>query len=194
MDEPLSNLDAQLRQQMRGEIRALQRRLDMTMVYVTHDQTEAMTMADQVVLMRSGHIEQCGTPAELYERPATMFAAGFIGAPAMNLFPAALAGGAEGVTLGVRPEHLRVSEAGSGLPAHVEAVEYLGAESMLVCASGASRIVVRQPGRATAVAGNAIGLHWHQQDLHHFDTASGRRLDAAVPFAPPHSTPQGALR
>ena len=133
MDEPLSNLDAQLRQQMRTEIRGLQQRLGMTMVYVTHDQTEAMTMADKVVLMRGGRIEQQGTPAELYERPATLFAAAFIGAPAMNLFASGQAGAPHGVTLGVRPEHLQIMRPGvtetrqdGGVKATVALVEYLG--------------------------------------------------------------------
>src|SRR5690242_10470951 len=102
MDEPLSNLDAQLRGEMRREIRALQRRLGITMVYVTHDQTEAMTMADQVVLMRAGRIEQVGSPEELYARPATAFTASFIGAPPMNLMR--LDGG--GLITGVRPEDM----------------------------------------------------------------------------------------
>src|SRR4051795_7920318 len=103
-DEPLSNLDAKLRHEMRTEIRALQQRLGMTMVYVTHDQTEAMTMADRVVLMRDGRIEQNGSPEELYARPATAFTASFIGAPAMNLFPA----DASGTVVGVRPEDMRI--------------------------------------------------------------------------------------
>ncbi|QEI08750.1 ABC transporter ATP-binding protein [Pigmentiphaga aceris] len=194
MDEPLSNLDAQLRQQMRSEIRALQQRLGMTMVYVTHDQTEAMTMADKVVLMRGGRIEQQGTPAELYERPATLFAAAFIGAPAMNLFASGQAGAQQGVTLGVRPEHLRVVAPGTGLSAassaaslsaglsaRVEAVEYLGAESMLVCSHNGARIVVRQAGRTTVSAGDNIGLAWQPGDEHRFDSAAGHRID--VPLA-----------
>ena len=105
MDEPLSNLDAKLRHEMRVEIRALQQRLGMTMIYVTHDQIEAMTMADRVILMNEGVIEQAGTPAELYERPATMFAARFIGAPPMNLIETA---GANGFVTGVRAEDMRL--------------------------------------------------------------------------------------
>ena len=128
MDEPLSNLDAQLRQQMRADIRALQQRLGMTMVYVTHDQTEAMTMADKVVLMRSGNIEQMGTPAELYESPAITFVAGFIGSPPMNLLPAH-----EGRQLGIRPEHIRLGSVQEGLAATLQSIEYLGAESLLNC-------------------------------------------------------------
>ncbi len=186
MDEPLSNLDAQLRQQMRGEIRELQQRLDITMLYVTHDQTEAMTMADTVVLMRAGRVEQQGTPRELYERPASTFAASFIGAPAMNLFPAALCpaplrpAGLEAATLGVRPEQLTLLPAGQGLPARVAAVEYLGAESLLVCQAGTedqpARLVLRTGAHGLPGRGDAVGLGWAAGALHAFDRASGLRL------------------
>src|SRR5262249_34029130 len=143
MDEPLSNLDAQLRGEMRREIRALQRRLGITMIYVTHDQVEAMTLADQVIVMRAGRIEQAAAPAELYARPATMFAARFIGTPPMNVIPArvlAEANGArvpvfpnlgpvEGLALGVRPEVVQILR--EGVPARVVAVEYLGADTLV---------------------------------------------------------------
>ena len=150
MDEPLSNLDAQLRVEMRREIRALQRRLGMTMLYVTHDQVEAMTMADQVVLMRNGRIEQDAPPAELYERPASIFTARFVGTPPMNVLPAALVtgcimmdaarrtfvmtgapAGRDPATLavGVRPETVRLGS--EGVPATVAAVEYLGADTLI---------------------------------------------------------------
>ncbi|MBX3609399.1 MAG: ABC transporter ATP-binding protein [Hydrogenophaga sp.] len=196
MDEPLSNLDAQLRQQMRTEIRALQRRLGITMVYVTHDQTEAMTMADHVVLMRNGRVEQQGTPAELYEQPASTFAAAFIGAPAMNLMPSALLANHAGApsTVGVRPEHIGVcghdDDLSARLQVHVQSVEYLGAESMLVCAATAdasTRVVVRQPGRSACATGDAIDLHWPASHQHHFDPESGRRLitDASLVPSPP---------
>jgi sn-glycerol 3-phosphate transport system ATP-binding protein len=186
MDEPLSNLDAQLRQQMRGEIRELQQRLGMTMVYVTHDQTEAMTMADRVVLMRAGRIEQHGTPQALYERPESTFVAGFIGAPAMNLFDPALApdlqrGAATDDTLiGVRPEQLQFGAPGEGLPAKVATVEYLGAESLVVCEAGtgehATRLVVRSPGGSLPRRGEAVGLRWPPAAQHAFNRASGRRI------------------
>ncbi|KAF7598946.1 MAG: ABC transporter ATP-binding protein [Candidatus Dactylopiibacterium carminicum] len=186
MDEPLSNLDAQLRQQMRAEIRALQQRLGMTMVYVTHDQTEAMTMADKVVLMRQGRIEQEGSPAELYERPASAFVAGFIGAPPMNLLPVPddlpLPGGRPPHEwwLGVRPEHIGLCQPECGLPATLEAVEYLGAESMLICrhADTAQRIAVRAPGRVSARPGDTLGLEWHPNEQHLFSRADGLRLRA----------------
>lgn len=124
MDEPLSNLDAKLRQEMRRDIRDLQRKLGVTMVYVTHDQTEAMSMADQVILMRGGRIEQDGTPEELYNRPATTFAATFIGTPPTNIFPAN-----DGRSIGVRPEHIRNVESG-GVLGSVVGNEYLGADTL----------------------------------------------------------------
>lgn len=180
MDEPLSNLDAQLRQQMRQEIRALQQRLGMTLIYVTHDQTEAMTMADKVVLMRAGRIEQHGSPAELYERPASTFVAGFIGCPAMNLLPgsAARAGNpTDAVLIGVRPEHIAVCEPGRGLPAQLETIEYLGAESMLICRhDDAHRITVRMPGRVTAGIGERVGLVWPADAEHRFAREHGHRV------------------
>ncbi|WP_332740918.1 ABC transporter ATP-binding protein [Hydrogenophaga sp.] len=172
MDEPLSNLDAQLRQQMRSEIRELQQRLGITMIYVTHDQTEAMTMADRVVLMRSGRIEQQGTPQDLYERPASTFVAGFIGAPAMNLFPAP-----HGEALwGVRPEQMLLRAANEGLPARVVAVEYLGAESLLICETGSARVVLRVGGHDLPRKGDTVGLGWPDAALHPFDRDSGLRL------------------
>jgi sn-glycerol 3-phosphate transport system ATP-binding protein len=187
MDEPLSNLDAQLRQQMRGEIRELQQRLGITMLYVTHDQTEAMTMADRIVLMRAGRIEQQGTPQALYEQPASTFVAGFVGAPAMNLFDARLceaplrpAGTPADAVLGVRPEQVRLRPAGEGLPARVAAVEYLGAESLLVLQAGApdtpASIVVRAAGHDLPRRGDAVGLAWPADQVHAFDRASGLRL------------------
>jgi sn-glycerol 3-phosphate transport system ATP-binding protein len=187
MDEPLSNLDAQLRQHMRGEIRELQQRLGMTMIYVTHDQIEAMTMADRVVLMRAGRIEQQGRPQELYEQPSSLFVAGFIGAPAMNLFPAALCpGGDAHTTVGVRPEHLRLCPAGQGLAARVVAHEYLGAESLLICESGAggttTRVVLRSSETGLPRRDTAVALDWKPEALHLFDSQTGCRR--------PHPQPQ----
>jgi len=169
MDEPLSNLDAQLRGEMRREIRALQRRLGITMVYVTHDQTEAMTMADQVVLMRAGRIEQAGTPEALYEKPATAFTASFIGAPPMNLMRL---NGNETLT-GIRPESMRI--ANEGLEATIESVEYLGADSLIAARAGGGPVIVRQPGHSSVRAGDAVRIGWNREDEHHFDAQTGGR-------------------
>lgn len=173
MDEPLSNLDAKLRHEMRTEIRALQQRLGMTMVYVTHDQTEAMTMADRVVLMRDGHVEQNGTPEDLYRRPATAFTARFIGTPPMNLI-------ARGETLvGIRPEHIRIVPQ-DGVSARVRSVEHLGADSIVLCELEGQPVSVRQDGFSKAAPGDEIRLAWTADHEHHFDQATGRRRDDAT--------------
>jgi sn-glycerol 3-phosphate transport system ATP-binding protein len=179
MDEPLSNLDAKLRHEMRVEIRALQQRLGMTMVYVTHDQIEAMTMADQVILMNDGAIEQAGTPAELYERPASMFAARFIGAPPMNLM-SEVSSAATGFVTGVRAEDMRLQPAtGNGSDAEVASVEYLGADTIVGLKGKAGEaIAVRVPGRASARIGERAGFAWDQAREHRFDRASGKRIEA----------------
>ncbi len=192
MDEPLSNLDAQLRHEMRGEIRGLQQRLKMTMVYVTHDQHEAMSMADRIVLMRDGRIEQAASPAELYETPATAFAARFIGTPPMNLIPAAaidlaravgrtnlMAAGA-GTLIGIRPEHIAISADGGGQPAALSSVEYLGAESVVLCKAGDAEIAVRVPGRIAAGQGAPLGLTWPAAQTHLFAAADGRRIGGLI--------------
>src|SRR5580658_9789843 len=189
MDEPLSNLDAQLRAEMRREILALQRRLGITMLFVTHDQTEAMSMADQIILLRDGHIEQDAPPATIYARPATEFAARFIGTPPMNLFSLVqdgqgmviagsdgpvLARAASGATLGgIRPEHLRL--AGAGIPAVVRHAEYLGADTVLACEAGDATLLVRLPGRVVPDAGTAVHLTT-DETVHLFDAANGRRV------------------
>jgi sn-glycerol 3-phosphate transport system ATP-binding protein len=192
MDEPLSNLDAQLRADMRREILALQRRLGITMLYVTHDQSEAMGMADQVVLLRDGHIEQDAPPADVYARPATTFAASFIGTPPMNLL--ALVPGAEGmvargtegptlapplegeIILGIRPEALRLAEA--GIAARVLHAEYLGADTVVACTVGdGARLLARLPGRAPLPDGASVHFAADASDRHLFDAASGRRLE-----------------
>jgi sn-glycerol 3-phosphate transport system ATP-binding protein len=191
MDEPLSNLDAQLRADMRREILALQRRLGITMLYVTHDQTEAMGMADQVVLLRDGHIEQGAPPAEIYARPATRFAASFIGTPPMNLLDLgpdghvpgadgpALGPARAGLTAGIRPESLRVAE--SGLPARVGHAEYLGADTVVACTVGTGgRLLARLPGRVGLPDGAAVRFAFDPADVHLFDTDSGRRLAGAT--------------
>jgi sn-glycerol 3-phosphate transport system ATP-binding protein len=187
MDEPLSNLDAQLRGDMRREIRALQRRLGITMLYVTHDQVEAMTMADRVILMRAGHIEQNGTPASLYEQPETAFVARFIGAPAMNVLPARVlakcpelladmpAGhNPESLIVGVRPESVALAR--GGLQARIIAAEYLGADTQVETRVDEEMIMVRLPGRLAAPPGANIYLKWRPQDSHWFDASSQRRI------------------
>jgi sn-glycerol 3-phosphate transport system ATP-binding protein len=187
MDEPLSNLDAQLRAGMRREIRSLQRRLGITMLYVTHDQIEAMTMADRVILMRAGRIEQNGSPASLYERPQTIFTARFVGAPAMNILPGAVLSGhpelaaaapagreLASLAIGVRPEALRVTN--NGLPARVIAAEYLGADTQLETQLGSDTVMVRLPGRLDAAPGEQIFLAWQPNETHWFDAASQARI------------------
>ena len=182
MDEPLSNLDAQLRQDMRRELRELQRQLGLTVVYVTHDQTEAMSMADQVVLLNGGRVEQAGRPRELYARPATTFAARFIGTPAMNLVAleggciagSEVATGHDAALLGVRPEAIALAP--RGIPATVQGLEYLGADLVLRCAIGSQVLLVRTPGDCAAAPGDRVGLHWAPENGHGFD-AAGRRID-----------------
>jgi sn-glycerol 3-phosphate transport system ATP-binding protein len=174
MDEPLSNLDAQLRLEMRREIRALQRKLGITMVYVTHDQTEAMTMADQVILLRDGRIEQDGAPEDLYNRPASAFTARFIGTPPMNVVT--LPGQtAHGLLLGVRPEDIRIGS--EGLPATVENVEYLGADSIVACRAGSETLTVRLPRAAHLAPGAGVKLSWQSTAAHYFDAATGLRAE-----------------
>ena len=187
MDEPLSNLDAQLRLEMRREIRALQQRLGMTMIYVTHDQVEAMTMADRIILMRGGRIEQNATPAELYERPSTTFAARFVGTPPMNILPAstvadrawalpALNGRSPSdLAIGIRPEAVRIEA--EGVPAEIVAAEYLGADTLLETRLGGASFAARTPGRAEAKAGETGHLAWAPADAHWGDRGSERRLN-----------------
>ncbi|KRD96109.1 ABC transporter ATP-binding protein [Bosea sp. Root381] len=188
MDEPLSNLDAQLRVEMRRELRELQQRLGITMIYVTHDQVEAMTMADQVVLMRNGHIEQDAPPDELYENPASIFVARFVGTPPMNVvpLPAVLAaGGASqltqpsghdpaGLAVGIRPEMTELSEI--GIAADVVAVEYLGADTLIETRVGGHGFIVRRPGKVRTRPGEKVYITLSQSALHWFDQASERKV------------------
>jgi sn-glycerol 3-phosphate transport system ATP-binding protein len=193
MDEPLSNLDAQLRHGMRVEIRALQQRLGMTVVYVTHDQVEAMSMADRVILMREGRVEQEGSPEELYARPASLFAARFIGTPAMNLVvlddggggavirgspEPVLRGNGNGLTLGIRPEHIRLVES-NGVLAEVTSAEYHGADTIVTARVGHESLFLRAPGQLRLGAGAAVRLGWDPEAVHLFDSASGARVDAS---------------
>jgi sn-glycerol 3-phosphate transport system ATP-binding protein len=200
-DEPLSNLDAQLRVQMRVEIRKLQQSLGTTSIYVTHDQVEAMTLADRLIVMNSGIAEQIGSPIALYERPETVFVAGFIGSPAMNFLPATMAGDGGGalvlaggarlplppgttaepgreVTIGLRPEHLAVQGEGAQFTVHVELAELLGADTIVhgSVAPGAPPLLARLPGTVRIAAGDTVSLAVEPEHIHVFDRASGRRL------------------
>jgi sn-glycerol 3-phosphate transport system ATP-binding protein len=184
MDEPLSNLDAQLRAEMRQEIRGLQQKLGITMVYVTHDQVEAMSMADRVILLNAGRIEQNGAPVELYETPANTFVARFIGTPPMNLLaleagaggariagtdgPAVLPADHAGGKLGVRPEHISLAFE-RGVRAVVASVEYLGGDSLVACHVGAQPVAVRVAGSVGIARGDATWLEWAPGAQHWFD-------------------------
>jgi multiple sugar transport system ATP-binding protein len=199
-DEPLSNLDAKLRVQMRSEIKALHQRLRTTTVYVTHDQIEAMTMADRIVVMHDGVIEQIGTPLELYDRPDNLFVAQFIGSPAMNIvqgtlrrtngsahvetadgirWPLGAGAGADGqqVTYGVRPDHLELAaDAERGVPGEIVVVEPTGSETELVVKIGDAQVVVEAHGRATVRPGDKVTFAVNPANVHLFDQKSGQRL------------------
>jgi sn-glycerol 3-phosphate transport system ATP-binding protein len=192
MDEPLSNLDAKLRHDMRLEIKALQRRLGITLVYVTHDQIEAMSMADKVVLLREGRVEQEGTSAELYDRPATVFAAGFIGTPPMNIIELAalsadlrasppFARFAAQRCIGIRPESISLGH--DGVPATLTSIDYLGADTIVTAGIGGADVAVRVPGRVQAAPGERLKLSWDERDIHVFDR-DGRRIDSGTAAAP----------
>jgi multiple sugar transport system ATP-binding protein len=200
-DEPLSNLDAKLRVQMRTEIKELHQRLKTTSIYVTHDQIEAMTMADRIVVMRDGVVEQIGDPLQLYDTPANTFVAAFIGSPAMNLVPgvARINGAASGVEFdggvrlplpvdshpadgqqvlyGMRPEHCAVAR-DAGLPAEVVVVEPTGADTQLFCRFNGQELTSLVRDRVSCRAGDRIGLMPDVARAHLFDAASGARLAA----------------
>jgi multiple sugar transport system ATP-binding protein len=197
MDEPLSNLDAKLRVQTRTQIAELQRRLSVTTVYVTHDQVEAMTMADRVAVLRDGILQQVATPRELFSRPVNTFVAGFIGSPAMNLVTAPV--GSDGptidgwnvglspaqrsaltgstVTIGIRPESLEVT-GDDGAEVTVSFVEDLGSDSFLHCvaADGTTPLTLRRPGLSGARAGDRLRVRPVADAIHRFDGETGRRL------------------
>ncbi len=175
-DEPLSNLDAALRTQMRVELAQLHKRLGATMIYVTHDQVEAMTLADQIVVLNKGLIEQVGAPIDLYNRPETLFVAGFIGSPKMNFFTGPLAAAAGAHTLGVRPEHLEVDRKGGLLSGSVQFSERLGSDTFLHVAIDEIGIVIaRAVGDAVYGAGETVWLSYSPEMTHRFDEA-GKRL------------------
>lgn len=197
-DEPLSNLDAKLRVQMRSEIKQLHQRLRTTTIYVTHDQIEAMTMADRIVVMRDGYVEQIGSPLELYDRPANLFVAGFIGSPGMNLIRGKISSagplefvadgggrlplpqgldvtrGAE-IIYGIRPENISISEA--GIDTDVVVVEPTGAETLIVSRMGSDDLVTALRERVSTRAGERLSLMPDLGRLHLFDGATGRRLE-----------------
>jgi len=196
-DEPLSNLDAKLRVQMRAEIKELHQRLKTTTIYVTHDQVEAMTMADRIVVMNAGNVEQVGSPLELFDYPANLFVAGFIGSPSMNLFkgklrlsrkpafvtedgielPMPKAPGLKdghSVVLGIRPEHIGISK--KGTPAVVTVVEPLGSETQIFAKVGEQKIVVLAKERVSVAAGETILVSPDQTSMHVFDAETGLRL------------------
>jgi multiple sugar transport system ATP-binding protein len=199
-DEPLSNLDAKLRVQMRTEIRELHQRLSSTSIYVTHDQIEAMTMADKIVVMRDGHIEQSGAPLEVYDRPDNLFVAGFIGSPAMNLVEGSVKranGGAQVVTAdgkvlpiapnaaaadgtkviyGIRPDHITLANGGGALDVEVAVVEPTGAETLVVGKFGKTEIQAAFRERHTFKPGQRVPLMPMLDKIHLFDAGSGRRL------------------
>jgi len=199
-DEPLSNLDAKLRVAMRTEIKELHQRLRTTSIYVTHDQIEAMTMGDQVVVMKDGRVEQTGSPLDLYDRPANLFVAGFIGSPAMNFLPGKLrraggdasveladgsrvmaplgSGGIDGqpVIFGTRPEHLALSD--SGIAVQVAVVEPTGADTFVACRHQGNELAVVFHERHAFPPGSTIHLQPDLQRAHLFDAGSGRRLAA----------------
>jgi multiple sugar transport system ATP-binding protein len=193
-DEPLSNLDAKLRVAMRAEIKALHQRLKTTTVYVTHDQIEAMTMADRIVVMHDGIIEQIGTPLELFDRPGNLFVAQFIGSPAMNVFagtvrggqvealgarwPVAATGGlrdGQAVQYGIRPGDLTL--ASDGIAAEVIVVEPTGAETELLLKVSDVQLVLVMHGRTDARPGDTVHLQVEAGKAHVFDSSAGQRLN-----------------
>jgi multiple sugar transport system ATP-binding protein len=193
-DEPLSNLDAKLRVEMRAEIKLLHQRTRTTTVYVTHDQVEAMTLGDRLAVMRAGHIEQFGTPQQIYETPATKFVAEFIGSPSMNFIAAERAGdgiaahgtplpvpdalrarlGSGAVLYGLRPEAIALAD--NGLPGAVLMVEPTGPETYVVVETALGALTARVPGRLTRQTGDRVSLTWRADDAHVFDAANERRI------------------
>lgn len=178
MDEPLSNLDAKLRNAVRKDIKKLQRDLGITVVYVTHDQTEAMSMADTVVLMKDGHIQQVGSPEDLYSRPNNTFVAEFVGAPPMALLQSSVLDGfGADKTIGIRAENIQIVPKGEGrMRCTVNESEFLGAETLIgLDHAGAAGLCVLKPGLSMMAEGNEIDISFHDENLHVFD-AAGQRL------------------
>jgi ABC-type sugar transport system ATPase subunit len=194
-DEPLSNLDAKLRVQMRTEIKALRARVPVTTIYVTHDQVEAMTLADRIVILDHGAIQQIGTPEDVYDTPATVFVAGFIGAPPMNLFPAHLDGdtiqiatgvrlasplnhahGARPILCGIRPEHLIWAPDHGEIAAKALIVEPLGADTLVSFAVAEDTLIARVPPKTVRHTGDPVRLTVAPGGIHVFDPDTGRRI------------------
>jgi len=177
-DEPLSNLDAALRVQMRLEITQLHQDLATTMIYVTHDQVEAMTMADKIVVLNAGNIEQVGAPLELYNHPANLFVAGFIGSPKMNLLQGEAAAKLNAATIGVRPEHIAASRERGDWQGTVRVAEHLGSDTFLhIDAGGLGQITARAAGELALTAGDKVGLTPRPDRIHRFN-ADGKALQA----------------
>jgi len=184
LDEPLSNLDAQLRAEMRAELKELQRRVGATMVYVTHDQVEALTLGERVAVLREGRLHQVGTPDEVFERPADRFVAGFVGTPAMNFLPgrlendalelAALADGRP-VEVGIRPERVRLG--GNGEDAEVRLVEPAGSEAYVHLDLRGTTVVARVPSDRRPRAGDKVRVELNRRDFHVFDAETGERVE-----------------
>jgi multiple sugar transport system ATP-binding protein len=197
MDEPLSNLDAKLRVQTRTEIAALQARLGITTVYVTHDQVEAMTLGDRIAVMREGVVQQLGTPEDIYSRPATRFVAEFIGSPAMNMVGsqraanglqaagidlaltpeqqgALKAANASEITYGLRPESLAFGD--TGLPGTLAMIEPTGPETYALVDTPVGKLTARVPGKVVQAVGEKVFLRWAASDAHLFDTKSDKRV------------------
>jgi multiple sugar transport system ATP-binding protein len=174
MDEPLSNLDAKLRVQMRADIAALQADFGVTTVYVTHDQAEAMTLGHRVAVLHEGKLQQVGPPRELYERPTNLFVAGFIGSPAMNFLSQ------NGRVAGFRPEHVDIAGEGEGIAARVEVVEDIGADAYVFCSAEVdgeqTRLVARTEVRDAPQQGERVRLRPRPEEAHLFDNESGERL------------------
>jgi len=200
LDEPLSNLDAQLRVHTRAELKRLHSRLGRTMLYVTHDQIEAMTMGERLAVLADGRIHQVGTPDDVFQRPANRFVAGFIGSPAMNFLPARLEGGeiqagpfrlqappmAEGLDarrleVGIRPEHLELAEEGDDSPAEVEVVEAAGNEAFVHLEAEGHRLVARVPAEQRPQAGTVVRLRAANDRVYLFDAESGERIAGGEP-------------
>ena len=174
-DEPLSNLDAKLRAQTRIEIQKLHRELGITSLFVTHDQVDAMTLAQRMIVMNAGNMEQFGTPEEVYHTPASTFVASFIGSPPMNLLKSA-PGGKAGAILGIRPEHLDITS-GTGWAVVVDTVELLGAERLVYASLGAEQLIVRiEEGAHAPQPGDTLHVTPRESRLHWFDASTGKRL------------------